>query len=362
MEKSNPLNMKVCRLTVCRAGDIRWYDYGSKDPNDRSRVCQGWRPVIIIATFYRTVTFIPLTTSEKFDVCGVSLTNITDDGAVDYPRFDLVTTVTENDLARAPRAANLYIGNIKDNYPDSWKALINFYRGMLLGDIRYEDLVCKKRHELLENEESTTTEEVVPVHVDAPVQETVTSVPEKVEVPETKPEPKPEITKDETVKKNRTGKCRSLKLLIAEIGKDDVIAIISDNTMTNAEKGELLGCSTLSVIKLKKMLDVNLRNTKPKKVMTTPATAAGTHSETETPSATSNARKISVAPSPAKSVKQKTAKELLSEYGAFFIMTQLKALDKKRFGEVYNCTPKTTDELYKNLLSNARHNRKLNKR
>lgn len=359
--------MKICRMTECRAGDIRWFDYGPKNPKDKTRVCQGWRPVIVMATFYRTVTFIPLTTSEKFDVCGVSLGNITeDDNAVVYPRFDLITTVTENDLARPPHVANQYLGNIRDNYPDSWKILVNFYKDMLLGDIRYEDLVCKKRHELLANEEPSVsvTEKVTPMHVDAPVQEPVTIVPETVEVPETKPEPKTEIVKDKVVKTNRTGKCRSLKLLIAEVGKDDVIAIISDSSMTNAEKGELLGCSTLSVIKLKKMLDVSLRTTKPKKKKDTTApsnnTSVNTHSET--PSATGNARRISVAPSSAKHDRQKTAKELLTEYGSFFIMTQMKALDKKSFGEVYNCSPETTEELYKNLLSNARHNRKLNKR
>lgn len=258
--------MKICRMTECRAGDIRWYDYGPKNPKDKTRVYQGWRPVIVMATFYRTVTFIPLTTSEKFDVCGVSLTNITnEEGTITYPRFDLISTVMECDLARPPHVANQYLGNIRDNYPDSWKLLVNFYKDMLIGDIRYEDLVCKKRHELLANEETSATEEVTPVHVDAPVQEPVTIVPDTVEVPETKPEPKPEIVKDKVVKTNRTGKCRSLKLLITEVGKDDVIAIISDSSMTNAEKGELLGCSTLSVIKLKKMLDVGLRTTKPKK-------------------------------------------------------------------------------------------------
>lgn len=195
VEKSNPLNMKFCRMTECRAGDIRWYDYGAKNPKDRTRVCQGWRPVIIMATFYKTVTFVPLTTSEKFDVCGVSLTNITEDSAIEYPRFDLVTTVMESDLARPPRIAAQYIGNVKDNYPDAWKTLVNFYRGMLLGDIRYEDLVCKKRHELLENDESSATEtEEAPARVDVPAQESVTTVPEVVEVQETKPEPKPEIT------------------------------------------------------------------------------------------------------------------------------------------------------------------------
>ena len=356
-------------MTECRAGDIRWYDYGPKDPDDKSRVCQGWRPVVIMATFYRTVTFIPLTTSEKFDVCGVSLGGITeDDDAIVYPRFDLITTVTENDLARPPRISNQQLGNIRDNYPDSWKALVNFYKDMLLGDIRYEDLVCKKRHELLANEEPTATEDVTPVHVDTPVQEAVTNSPKAVEVQETKPEPKPEIVKvkDKGVKTNHTSKRRSLKLLVTEVGKDDVIAIISDTTMTNAEKGELLGCSAPNVIKLKKMFDVTVKTTKPKKKkeMSAPSASASANAHSETPSSpTSNARKISIiAPSSSKSVRQKTAKELLSEYGAFFIMSQIKALDKKSFGEVYNCSPETTEELYKNLLSNARHNRKLDKR
>ena len=348
MEKSNPLNMKICRMTECRAGDIRWYDYGPKNPKDKTRVYQGWRPVIVMATFYRTVTFIPLTTSEKFDVCGVSLTNITnEESAIVYPRFDLITTVTENDLARPPHVANQYLGNIRDNYPDSWKILVNFYRDMLLGDIRYEDLVCRKRHELLENVVINN------VHIEEPEQE---QGPDKI-IMKRKPE-------EVEVKKPRTGKCRSLKLLITEVGKDDVISIISDSSMTNAEKGELLGCSTLSVIKLKTMLDVGLRTTKPKKKKETsaPSASASDNAHSDTPSATGNARRISVAPSSSKNVRQKTAKELLTEYGSFFIMTQMKALDKKSFGEVYNCSPETTEELYKNLLSNARHNRKLDKR
>ena len=343
--------MKICRMTECRAGDIRWYDYGPKNPKDKTRVYQGWRPVIVMATFYRTVTFIPLTTSEKFDVCGVSLTNITnEEGTITYPRFDLITTVTENDLARPPHVANQYLGNIRDNYPDSWKILVNFYRDMLLGDIRYEDLVCRKRHELLENVVINN------VHIEEPEQE---QGPDKIIM-----KLKPEIAKEVEVKKPRTGKCRSLKLLISEVGKDDVIDIISDSSMTNAEKGELLGCSTLSVIKLKKMLDVSLRTTKPKKKKETsaPSASASDNAHFDTPSATGNARRISVAPSSSKNVRQKTAKELLTEYGSFFIMTQMKALDKKSFGEVYNCSPETTEELYKNLLSNARHNRKLNKR
>lgn len=227
-ENQKPINMAYNKTSDVRAGDIKWYDFCIKDQNNYETVIQGYRPVLVLTSIWNKATVVPLTTQEKYDVCGISMMRITSDGKISVPAWYAVTTVLSEKLESGPKTAAVTC-NLKDTYPDMWKQLINFYHKLLTGEICYETLVLNKRNEIRFN---------VLTALKRPVVET--------------PEP---VVKPKAPRKPY----KSVPAILAEFGEEEVKAKLSSYDYTYATLCELFGCSANTINRMKHQMNIMLR-------------------------------------------------------------------------------------------------------